>query len=293
MQTRGRRVNRWLAAVAAALIALGSTFVIVGTASASAPVGHRPVIRFWPNYNVVTMTVPLRVWCPKSKPFCEWELYVNEPDIPSQKLVGTATGTSGILTVNYPKHFCGVIQADALVGPAPWLFQFGHKRTIRTGRNCDTNTTTTTKPPHTTTTTDASTTTTTTKPPHTTTTKPRHHDDQGAAHTDHRDPDLRAPVHVHLGRRGGGGGERIDHVHGGRRPVAVHRRRHTTGRLCRRGPDHARLLHSDHARAAATSNAADGLFDADELGRGNGHPHHPMVPGRLSRGRCHSSGAAG
>jgi hypothetical protein len=172
MQTRGRRVNRWLAAGAAALIALGSTFVIVGTASASAPVGHFPVIKFWPNYNVVTMTVPLRVWCPKSKPFCEWQLYVNEPDIPSQKFVGKATGTSGILTVNYPKHFCGVIQADALVGPAPWLFQFGHKRTIHTGRNCDPNTTTTTKPPHTTTTTGAPNTTTTTKPPHTTTTKP-------------------------------------------------------------------------------------------------------------------------
>ena len=59
MQTRGRRVNRWLAAVAAALIALGSTFVVVGTASASTPVGHFPVIKFWPNYNVVTMTVPL------------------------------------------------------------------------------------------------------------------------------------------------------------------------------------------------------------------------------------------
>ena len=294
MQTRGRRVNRWLAAVAAALIALGSTFVIVGTASASAPVGHRPVIKFWPNYNVVTMTVPLRVWCPKSKPFCEWQLYVNEPDIPSQKLVGTATGTSGILTVNYPKHFCGVIQADALVGPAPWLFQFGHKRTIqyRAQLRCEHHHDHQAAPHH-----------------HDHRGQHHHHDDQaaphhhdhqasdhddqGAAHTDHRDPDLRAPVHVHLGRRGGGGGERIDHVHGGRRPVAVHRRRHTTGRLCRRGPDHARLLHSDDARAAATSNAADGLFDADELGRGNGHPHHPMVPGRLSRGRCHSSGAAG
>ncbi len=185
MQTRGRRVNRWLAAVAALLIALGSMLVIAGSASASTPIGHFPTIRFWNSYDVVTMNVPLRAWCPKTEPFCEWQLFVNEPDIPPQTVVGTATGTSGILTVHYPKNFCGVIQADALVGPSPWLLQFGHKKMIKTGKSCNgppptstTNppaSTTTTKPPHTTTTTKPPHTTTTTKPHHTTpTTKPHH-----------------------------------------------------------------------------------------------------------------------
>ncbi len=136
--------------------------------------------------------------------------------------------------------------------------------------------TTTTKPPHTTTTTKPP--TTTTKAPHTPTTET---------------PTSELPFTSTSAAAVVAAASASTTVHGGRRPVAVHRRRHTTGRLCRRGPDHARLLHSDHARAAATSNAADGLFDADELGRGNGHPHHPMVPGRLSRGRCHSCGAAG
>ena len=175
MQTRGRRVNRWLAAVAALLIALGSMLVVVGSASASTPIGHFPTIRFWNAYNVVTMTVPARAWCPKTEPFCEWQLFVNEPDIPSQTVVGTATGTSGILTVNYPKDFCGVIQADAIVGPSPWLYQYGHKHTIKTSKTCDGHPSTTTTRPHTTTTTRPwQTTTTTTCSCHPTTTKPWH-----------------------------------------------------------------------------------------------------------------------
>lgn len=183
MQTRGRRVNRWLAVVAATLIALGSMLVVVGSASASTPIGHFPTIRFWNTYNVVTMDVPARAWCPKSEPFCEWQLFVDEPDIPSQTVVGTATGTSGILTVNYPKDFCGVIQADAIVGPSPWLFQYGRKHAIKTGTMCGGHpTTTTTRPPPTTTTrpwqtttTTCSCNTTTTKPWHNTTTTIRRH----------------------------------------------------------------------------------------------------------------------
>jgi hypothetical protein len=167
-----------LAAGAAGLIALGSVLIIQGSASAAVPINHFPVIRFWNSYHVVTMKLPARVWCPPSKPFCEWQLYVNEPDIPSQRTVGTAMGTSGILTVNYPKHFCGTIQADAIVGPAPWLLEFGHQKAVDTGGACGgSTTTTTTKPPHTTTTTTTKPphTTTTTKPPHTTTTTRPHH----------------------------------------------------------------------------------------------------------------------
>lgn len=177
MQTRGRRVNRWLAAVAAAFIALGSIFVIVGTASASTPIGHFPTIRFWNSFKVVTMDVPERAWCPKSEPYCEWQLFVDEPDIPSQTVVGTATGTSGILTVHYPADFCGVLQADAIVGPSPWLLQFGRRHTVKTGSCGTTTTTTTVRPPPTTTTTlRPPPTTTTTRPCNcTTTTKPYSH----------------------------------------------------------------------------------------------------------------------
>ena len=106
--------------------------------------------------------VPERAWCPKTEPFCEWQLFVDEPDIPSQTVVGTATGTSGILTVNYPKNFCGVIQADAIVGPSPWLYQFGHRKMIKTGKSCN-------GPPPTT----------------TTTTTPQHNHDPAAPHHDH------------------------------------------------------------------------------------------------------------
>jgi hypothetical protein len=162
------------------MIALGSILVVVGSASALTPIGRFPVIRFWTSYRVVTMHVPARVWCPKQRPDCVWELYVNEPDIPAQTTVGIVSGRSGILTVPYPKSFCGVLQADAIVGPSPWLLEFGHQKMIKTGKRCDsppttTTTTTTTVPKSTTTTTKphTTTTTTTTKPKSTTTTKPK------------------------------------------------------------------------------------------------------------------------
>lgn len=176
MQTRGRRVNRWLAAVAAAFLALGSILVIVGTASASTPIGHFPTIRFWNSYKVVTMDVPERAWCPKTEPYCEWQLFVDEPDIPSQTVVGTATGTSGVLTVHYPPDFCGVLQADAIVGPSPWLLQFGRRHMVKDGSCGTTTTTTTLRPPPTSTTLRPPPTTTTTRPCNcTTTTKPKAH----------------------------------------------------------------------------------------------------------------------
>ena len=298
MQTRGRRVNRWLAAVAAALIALGSTFVIVGSASASAPVGHFPVIRFWPNYNVVTMTVPLRVWCPKSKPFCEWQLYVNEPDIPSQTLVGTATGTSGILTVKYPKHFCGVIQADALVGPSPWLFQFGHKKDDRDGAQRamrapprPPSRPTPPRPPRRPTPRRPPSRPTPPRPPSHRT--PRRRPRRRHTTTETPRPSSRSPRA--LGRRWWRRRRTVSttSTKANRRPAALHRRRHPPAGHCRSGADPARLLHPDDARTATAGDATDGVLDAVELGGGHGHPYLPMVPGRLSRGRCHSCGAAG
>ncbi len=106
---RGRRANRWLTVLAASMVALGAGLVTAGVASASTPVGHYAVIKFWPSYQVVTLKVPLQQWCPPSKPSCVWMLSVDEPNIPPQTVVGTATGTSGVLVVAYPSNFCGVI----------------------------------------------------------------------------------------------------------------------------------------------------------------------------------------
>jgi len=101
------------------MVAAGATMVVAGTASASTPLDRHPVIRFWNSYDKVTMTAPPQRWCPASKPACVWILFVDEPDVPPQPVVGSASGTSGEMEVAYPTDFCGVLQADAVVGPAP------------------------------------------------------------------------------------------------------------------------------------------------------------------------------
>ncbi len=110
-------------------LAVGSFFVVSGIASAQSLVGATAVIRFWPSYHQVTLTLPSPA-CPTTNPSCEWLLEVNEPDVPAQTVLGTATGNSGILTVTYDPAFCGVIQADALIGPSPWYLKFGHQMTV-------------------------------------------------------------------------------------------------------------------------------------------------------------------
>ena len=80
----------------------------------------------------VTLTLPAQ--CPGTRPNCEWILYVNQPITGAE--VGTAMGTTGILSVAYPADFCGVIQADAVVGPIPWRREVGHQRAIQTTAKC-------------------------------------------------------------------------------------------------------------------------------------------------------------
>lgn len=67
--------------------------------------------------------------CPSADTGCVWMLRVNEPEVAGSPLVGSVSGTSGILTVAFPA-FCGVIQADALLGPAPWRIERGIRETI-------------------------------------------------------------------------------------------------------------------------------------------------------------------
>jgi len=159
MRQGQRSTSRRLAWVAVGLVTLGSVLVgsvVVDSAPASASArGAFAVIKFWPTYNEVTLQIPVPP-CRNRPPNCVWKLIENEPDVPAQTVVGTATGTSGILTLSYPTNFCGVIQADALVEPTPdgagpWSFQIGRRSTIETcvpvAPTGGEPTTTTTKPP--------------------------------------------------------------------------------------------------------------------------------------------------
>ena len=98
--------------------------------------------------------------CPTTQPDCTWKFFLNEPKLSVD--VGTVFGTSGTLTIAYPKNFCGVIQADAYIGGPPWEPKRGFQHTIA---DCTPPTTTTTTPPTTTTTSPTTTTTTTVVPP--------------------------------------------------------------------------------------------------------------------------------
>jgi hypothetical protein len=79
--------------------------------------------------------------CPASQPTCEWKFFLNEPKLSVD--VATVYGTSGTLTIPYPANFCGVIQADAYVGP-PFVPQRGFQHTIEDCTPPTTTTTTTT-----------------------------------------------------------------------------------------------------------------------------------------------------
>lgn len=166
---------RAVAVVAIVLVAFGAALVSAGTAW-SAP-GHasvthgrssQPQLTYDSATQQFQLLLPTPV-CPKTAPDCVWMLWVNEPQMPGTPLIGAKSGSSGTLTVTVP-NFCGVVQADADLGPAPWQFVKGTRRHLD---SCESSTTTTTMVPPTTTTTSGaapSTTTTTTVAPTSTTT---------------------------------------------------------------------------------------------------------------------------
>jgi hypothetical protein len=125
-----------------ALIALSVT--LGGAAwSASAP-SSTAVIIFDDAAQQTQLIIPTPA-CPATQPDCQWKFFLNEPKLHVD--VATVYGTSGTLTIPYPPNFCGVIQADAYIGP-PWVAQRGFQHTIN---DCEpppttTTTTTTTKP---------------------------------------------------------------------------------------------------------------------------------------------------
>jgi hypothetical protein len=125
-------------AVLAVVATATFVFLTAGVASAGVP-GRSPVISF--SSDNVTLTLPIQ-GCPPRRPDCEWMLFVNEPV--TGKLVGTATvpGTATVkgspvgVSVALPAGFCGVVQADALIGPSPWRKVAGRKVTVQTSASC-------------------------------------------------------------------------------------------------------------------------------------------------------------
>ncbi len=150
-------MKRTIVALAAVISLVALSVTLGGAAWSATNAPSTAVITFDDAAHQVTLQIPSPA-CPTTQPDCQWKFFLNEPKLSVD--VATIYGTSGTLTLSYPPNFCGVIQADAYVGP-PWVAKRGFQHTIE---DCEPPTTTTTVPP-TTTTTEPPTTTTTTEPP--------------------------------------------------------------------------------------------------------------------------------
>jgi hypothetical protein len=116
--------------IVAASSVLALTLLSVSLGAAAWSVTGSPstaVITFDDAAQQVTLTIPTPA-CPTTQPNCMWKFFLNEPKLSVD--VAIVYGTSGTLTLAYPKNFCGVIQADAYVGP-PWVAKRGFQHTIQ------------------------------------------------------------------------------------------------------------------------------------------------------------------
>jgi len=118
-------VKRIIIASVMALTVVAAVLAASTTAGASGG-GPGAVITFDDANNVVTLQIP-NPPCPTTEPGCVWKFFLNEPkvSVDVSTIYGTAAGT---LTLAYPKNFCGIIQADAYIGPTmngPWTPQRG------------------------------------------------------------------------------------------------------------------------------------------------------------------------
>ena len=118
------------------VLASGLALVTGGSAGASTP---HPQLKFVgvPTTTATTALLKTPTACPATHPNCVWALAVNEPEITGKPGTGWVTGGSGVtLTVDLPL-FCGVVQADALIGvPASdGSITWSPRRGIRTNVN--------------------------------------------------------------------------------------------------------------------------------------------------------------
>jgi hypothetical protein len=113
--------------IAAVITATVLGAVVTGTAWAGPTPVTSAVITFDDAAQVVTLQIPTPA-CPTTEPHCQWKFFLNEPKLSVD--VATVYGTSGTLSIPYPKDFCGVIQADAYVGGPPWVAKRGWQHPI-------------------------------------------------------------------------------------------------------------------------------------------------------------------
>jgi hypothetical protein len=140
-------VKRIIVALASVMTLIAFSITLGGAAWSATNTPTSAVITFDDAAQQVTLQIPTPA-CPESQPTCQWKFFLNEPKLSVD--VATIYGTSGTLTLAYPSNFCGVIQADAYVGP-PWVAKRGFQHTIEDCEPPATTTTTTTEPPTTTT----------------------------------------------------------------------------------------------------------------------------------------------
>ncbi len=110
------------------VMTVGAALLAASTTAGAA--GPGAVITFDDANNVVTLQIP-NPPCPTTEPGCVWKFFLNEPKVSVD--VATVYGTSGTLTLAYPANFCGVIQADAYIGPTangPWTPQRGWQHSL-------------------------------------------------------------------------------------------------------------------------------------------------------------------
>ena len=151
-------VKGWYAgarATAAVIVCMGTVLVTAGAAEGLTPVRApsqvaggpntpKPLPQFDDQGKQVTFTIPAPS-CFAARPNCLWVLYVNEPQAPGHPAGTMVAGATGQLTLSYPAAYCGTIQADALIGPAPWKYVSGLRHSVL---GClPTSTTTTTSAP--------------------------------------------------------------------------------------------------------------------------------------------------
>lgn len=125
----------WLALV---VVIFGVGFALGSIRTLEA--ANRPMIRFDDPPGQVTLSIPSSPCRTNgNETSCQWGLFVNE--IPSGKLVAwDFGGTAGTISVHEPANYCGILQADALVGPNAHGFdtlngyrkEFGYRQTVCT-----------------------------------------------------------------------------------------------------------------------------------------------------------------
>ena len=131
------RVSRGRAVFVAAGAAVTAVALSGGTAWAAGASVPGPQLAFDAPQQQASLVISAPA-CPTSDPGCEWMLFMNAPLVPNAPVIGEVTGTSGRLTIPYPTDFCGVVQADALIGRAPfvgaaaWTYVSGMRTSIST-----------------------------------------------------------------------------------------------------------------------------------------------------------------